>query len=587
MYRIRLVSGKEQVYPSIQELTAGVQRGEVTADALIYHQRSDRWLSIESHPHYRMAVEGGTATRTSRLKFTRPSSPASAPRVLPTPAAQKPDQGDLEELNRLLVLLDPLPTPAQRAEPEPAPAPAPPELTLVRPEPVEAPEVSEAPEPLFGTMLRLDDLDLAPAVEADDAEPVDARAPVIAPAAGAMEEPASADLGLPIEIHLDEIPVPADIAPVEVEMAEPEAIEPAMPVVEEAAADEPEPVMVAAPAPGPVVEREVISIAPAHRDEVVPPPATRRLRPMLFVAAAALIAAVIFAFTSGGDDADQGLVTLASATAPSTAATRASVPAPPVDSAQTAPARTTPAPSVGFPVDAPATPATTAGTPRDSIPSVGVLPSAPTIELPSAGTEALSAKTASARVSSGGGAELARGYAASYGILEREFSSQMDRAGLVRLFGQTQLTTNDGLAGARRALDGATSAVRQYHVMEGVIERAYQDSARALERSGESLRDWMTHPTLKESKEAADEGTRLLGQIDAVFALLQAQAGRYQVNGNSVHFDNADAGARYAELQGWITRRLEHWSGQPTSSVPTTVKPILDGIGLTRLPVSR
>jgi hypothetical protein len=182
---------------------------------------------------------------------------------------------------------------------------------------------------------------------------------------------------------------------------------------------------------------------------------------------------------------------------------------------------------------------------------------------------------------------LAKGYATSYGILDREFSAQMDRAGLVRLFSQTQLTTNDGLAGARRALDAATSAVRQYHVMEGVIEKAYQDSARALERSGESLRDWMTHPSLKESKEAADEGTRLLGQIDAVFALLQAKSGRYQVNGSSIHFDDSDAGARYAELQGWITRRLEHWSGQPTTSVPTTVKPILEGIGLTRLPVSR
>jgi hypothetical protein len=235
-------------------------------------------------------------------------------------------------------------------------------------------------------------------------------------------------------------------------------------------------------------------------------------------------------------------------------------------------------------VAAPVSPATTTVTPRDSIP---VLPGAPTIDLPSVGTEALSAKPTSTGASSGGGAELARGYAASYGILEREFSAQMDRAGLVRLFSQTQLTTTDGLAGARRALDAATSAVGQYHVMEGVIERAYQDSARALERSGESLRDWMTHPTLKESKEAADEGTRLLGQIDAVFALLQAKTGRYRVNGNTVHFDDADAGARYAELQGWITRRLEHWAGQPTSSVPTTVKPILEGIGLTRLPLSR
>jgi len=440
---------------------------------------------------------------------------------------------------------------------------------------------------VFGTMLRLEDLEPAPVAEADDTEPADAPIPVIEPVAGATDEIDPADLGLPVEIHLDEIPVSADIEPVEVELAEPEAIEVQRPT-EEASVDEPEPVMFAATrALEPTVEREVVSIAPTFTNEVAPPSqSTRRLRPMLFVAAAALIAAVIFAFTSGGDDADQGLVTLASATAPSAAATPAPVAVPPVDSADAAPA-----PSVGFPVAAPKTGAAAAGKPSDpsgdSIPSAGILPSAPTIDLPSAGTEALSAKTASARAASGGGAELARGYATSYGILEQEFSAQMDRAGLVRLFSQTQLTTNDGLAGARRALDAATSDVRQYHVMEGVIERAYQDSARALERSGESLRDWMTHPSLKESKEAADEGTRLLGQIDAVFALLQAKAGRYQVNGNTVHFDDADAGARYAELQGWITRRLEHWSGQPTSSVPTTVKPILEGIGLTRLPVSR
>ena len=64
MYRIRLATGREQVYPSIQELTAGVQRGEVTAEAEIYHQRTERWLSIERHPPFRQPLEGGTATRT-------------------------------------------------------------------------------------------------------------------------------------------------------------------------------------------------------------------------------------------------------------------------------------------------------------------------------------------------------------------------------------------------------------------------------------------------------------------------------------------------------------------------------------------
>jgi hypothetical protein len=212
------------------------------------------------------------------------------------------------------------------------------------------------------------------------------------------------------------------------------------------------------------------------------------------------------------------------------------------------------------------------------------------IDLSTGGTEQVSAGAAAPSASAKTGSELARGYIRTYQNLETDFQGQMDRSGMVRLFSQTQLTTSDGLSGARRSLDAAATAMRQYHAREAAIEKAYQDSARALERSGATpadLRDWMTHTSLKESKEAADEGTRLGGQIDAVFALLQAQAGRYKTDGSTIRFEDADAGARYAELQGWITRRLEHWAGQPSSSVPTTVRPLLEGIGLTRLPVSR
>ena len=602
MYRIRLVTGQEQVYPSIQDLTAGVQRGEVTADAEIYHQRSDRWLSIESHPHYRMALEGGTATRTSRLKFTRPSSPASTSGVLPTPVAQKPDQGDLEELNRLLVLLDPLPTPAQRADPEPQPAHSPPELTLVRPEPMGQPMASDDPEPVFGTMLRLEDLELAPVAEPDDAEILsmevirDARVlsdqaeavEEAAPPVEASEEPieviAPSDLGLPIEIHLDEIPVPLEAEPVAAAEAVAEAdalaLEEDLPPVDEEPVADAVPFAVAALTP----TVEFGTVAQSEEAAQAAVPSRRRFSPMLYVAAAAIVAAAIFAFTSGGSDAEQSMVTLASATAPATAA----APLTSIDSSLAAP---TPAASgVGFPVPATSTASSPATPPRDSGVSGGVLPSAPQIDLPSGGAAEVSAGTAATRDHSGAGAELAKGYSRAYALLDGDFSTQMDRSGLVRLFSQTQLTTSDGLAGARRALDAAATAVRQYHVREGAIEKAYQDSARALERNGASasdLRDWITHVSLKESKEAADEGARLIGQIDAVFALLQAQSGRYRIDGATVRFDNADAGARYAELQGWITRRLEHWAGQPASSVPTTVRPLLEGIGLTRLPTSR
>ncbi|HEX5004089.1 MAG TPA: hypothetical protein VFV65_02170 [Gemmatimonadales bacterium] len=601
MYRIRLSSGQEQTYRSIQELTAGVQRGEVTGDAEIYHQRSERWLPIESHPHYKMASEGGTATRTSsRLKFTRPSSPAVPATVLPTPAPQAPDKNDLEELNRLLVLLDPLPTPAQQTEPKPPAVTSPPDLTLVRPDPVEPSSEAEGSEQRFGTMLRLEDLAPVPSpapaapepvepleVIRDERERVDEEAdapaghPEPEPVAEVVEEIAPTDLGLPVEIVLEEIPIPES----EPEELVVESIVDEVPVVAAidtvVGGDEP---AVAPFAPPPMsVERfgdpePLTAAAPAGQP-------ARRFRPMLYVGAAAVLAAGVFALTGSNSDTDQNLVSPAAAMAPPTAAvapgTNDSAPVPAAPAAAGFPL-----PSAGQPKPAPA--ATVEPAP-DTAPSA-ILPSAPTLDLRAGGTARVDAGTAAAGGFAGAGAALARSYATAYDELAADFAAQMDRSGLVRLFSQTQITTTDGIAGARRALDAATAAVKQYHSKESAVERTFQDSARALERRGASsseMRDWITHISRKESQEAAGEGTRLLGQIDAVFALLQAQSGRYRVAGSEIRFDNADAGARYAELQGWITRRLEHWAGQPASSVPLTVQPILEGVGLTRLPVSR
>ena len=608
MYRIRLSSGQEQVYRSIQELTAGVQRGEVTSEAEIYHQRSERWLAIESHPHYRMALEGGTATRTSRLKFTRPSSPSTTPAVLPTPKAQEPDKGDLEELNRLLVLLDPLPTPAQRAEPETPAVKSPPELSIVRPDPV-SPSESEDTEPTFGTMLRLEDLESKPEPEAEAKEEVREFAPepsemiedvrVIddAPAEPVVQATAAAhDLGLPVEIELDEDLLASVLE--EADEAKAEVAAPPADDVEVERAVEPEPAFAAvvpvAAAPSVVPFAAPEPWTPAGAPVAAPSP--RRFRPMLFVAVAAILAAAVFAFTGAGDEPNQGMVTPASATAPAPAP----VPATTADSVlattpATPAAKASPGASIGFPLPQPGNPAVQPDTEGDGeLPAAplpgGVLPSAPAVDLSSTSTALVDAGAASGRTGTGDGAALARGYAQAYASLTADFAAQADRSGLVRLFSQTQLTTTDGLAGARRAIDATSAAIRQYRSRESAIEKAYQDSARALERSGASaadMRDWMTHISQQESAEAANESSRLLGQVDAVFALLQSQSGRYQVQGGTIHFQNSDAASRYAELQGWITRRLEHWSGQPATSIPVTVKPILEGIGLTRLPVSR
>jgi len=594
MYRIRTASGQEQLYRSIQELTAGVQRGEVTADAEIYHQRSERWLSVQTHPHYKMAVDGGATTpRSPRLKLTRPATPAPTSGVRPTPpAAQQPGQTDLEELNRLLVLLDPLPTPAQRAEPEP------PALALVRSGPAPVPPMSVDDQPQFGTMLRLEDLEPMPKAEPPQKPPqalevirddrlLPDEEPVTVTAAPEPVEAAAefvpADFGLPVEIHLDEIPVP------EVELtAEPELEQAPDFISAEAsilpAEDSPVPVDFApVPAPEYVPSESIPSFYEAPELVEAPESPARRRTPMLYVAAAAVIAMLIFALMSRQANGNDGMVTLASATAPSAGLTAA-------------PGQPAQAPPTSLPTKLTATPVPVRATPdagpasRDSVVPGPVLPSAPSIDLSGAGTDRVDAGPAQPRAATGEAASLARSYASAYTTLERDFNAQMGRSGLVRLFSQTQLTTTDGLAGARSALDAAATAVRQYHAREAAIERAYQDSARSIERAGAAgadLRDWMTHPILKESQEAAGESVRLIGQIDAAFALLQSQTGHYRVEGTTIRFDDADAAARYTDLQSWITRRMEHWSGQPASSVPTTLQPLLEGIGLTRLPATR
>jgi hypothetical protein len=594
MYRIRLASGQEQVYRSIQELTAGVQRGEVNAEAEIYHQRTERWLSIQSHPHYKMAAEGGAAARPPRLKLTRPSSPAPTSSVRPTPVAQQPGQTDLEELNRLLVLLDPLPTPAQRVEPA-----APPSLALVPKAPSPVPPMSSDAQPVFGTMLRLEDLEPMPKAELlppvtetleviRDARVVHEEEPApVAPAptpVESIEEIAPADLGLPIEIQLDEIPVPEveALSDVDLELS-PDFLSGEDSILPVETSHVP---LAVAPVPAPFASSYAAAeYAPSHVEShdvaAHAEPNSRRRKPMLFIAAAAVLALIVYAFMSWKSNGTEGMVTLASATAPPTGLAAAPSQPAPVE-ADPLPTKLTATPATAKPAPA------SAG--RDSIESSPVLPSAPSIDLSGTGAEQVVAGPGQSHKGSGDAAALARGYAASYAALERDFNTQMDRSGLVRLFSQTQLTTTDGLAGARSALDAASTAIRQYHAREAAIERAYQDSARSIERSGASgadLRDWMTHPVLKESQEAAGEGVRLIGQIDAAFALLQSQSGRYRVEGTTIRFDDADAAARYTDLQSWITRRMEHWSGQPASSVPTTLEPLLEGIGLTRLPATR
>lgn len=52
MFRVRLASGEEAVYRSVEELALGINSGVVSEQAEIFHSKNQQWLPIRRHPEY-------------------------------------------------------------------------------------------------------------------------------------------------------------------------------------------------------------------------------------------------------------------------------------------------------------------------------------------------------------------------------------------------------------------------------------------------------------------------------------------------------------------------------------------------------
>lgn len=141
MYLIRLASGREAAFPTIQELALAIQRGDVDRDALIFHRRTGEWLPIERHPQFFAQA----AERT-----TRPDGPATlAPVADPDPVVPTP-----------LIAPTPLVTPTPLVAPTPMPppiAPPPPRTVAATPKPAPPPPEPPAETPRRGRIARAPD----------------------------------------------------------------------------------------------------------------------------------------------------------------------------------------------------------------------------------------------------------------------------------------------------------------------------------------------------------------------------------------------------------------------------------------------
>jgi hypothetical protein len=103
MYRIELSPGEETVFRSIEELAVAIKRGVVTPRARVYHNASSKWLPIQFHPHYKIAlsmpltqaalVAGPPVKPLSSLSLqqpTDPEPPVVAPASRPVTALEQP-----------------------------------------------------------------------------------------------------------------------------------------------------------------------------------------------------------------------------------------------------------------------------------------------------------------------------------------------------------------------------------------------------------------------------------------------------------------------------------------------------------------
>ena len=149
MYRIELSPGEETAFRTIEELAVAIRRKVVTSRARIYHNATSKWLPIQFHPHYKIAltmpltqadlVAGPAVAPLSTLKLGDPQAqltppapsnresatqaalaawPEPKPSSAPTPQSRAPAQRNASPVPQEPIMLGtPAPEPRVVAQP--------------------------------------------------------------------------------------------------------------------------------------------------------------------------------------------------------------------------------------------------------------------------------------------------------------------------------------------------------------------------------------------------------------------------------------------------------------------------------------
>lgn len=585
MYRIKLASGQETTYQSIDELTHAVHSGEVTAEALIYHQRADRWLSITNHPHYQIAINrvktGKVAipdpSRRQVVAAVKPGAPAE-PTVPPTAAraqlmdvVAEMDRGTQRPVKRVSI------------------------PTIRKPE--ERPRIQAYENVIEGVKIPAPSSNPAGGnghpngtQSSNGKDPRTTVLPLRRAAAPPSPPPAPAvsvpDLGNGLELVEPE--------PVESAVSTPQ-VDKLLSLLEPAAPARPRPAPVAAPvATSTAVEERPVEIInlesprAATEYELAPlkPAALPRRRNRI-----PLVAAAVVVLAAGA-----GIVFWKTRRVPppQTETPVAVVPAEPrTDAFGGMTSIDTSAATVEAPAAVPAAARrdTAVRATADSDERI-VSVAAPRVSLKAPLPTDLGAiQVESASHIDIPAVTLIQHYTAAYADARGEMELRMLQLGFTQMFLRNRLSTASGLEDSRRLVAAATAAIRQYRTAETRIERAYADTVgpagRNLGWSARELGTWNVRTSPRENPETARLTNLMLNQMDDVFQLLLEQDGKYRINGDGITFDDPEAARKYGALRAWLNQQADNYAGTADAAMPATLRQVVKGIGASRLPRER
>ncbi len=184
--------------------------------------------------------------------------------------------------------------------------------------------------------------------------------------------------------------------------------------------------------------------------------------------------------------------------------------------------------------------------------------------------------------------ELRRSYAEAYANARTAMDSDLALAGVGRLLSNARLSSRDSLRSGRRLITSAKNIVRVFHGDEVQIERAYRDTvAFQTAKMGwtrNQQADWKSRATLKESYEGSQLSDSLLNQIDALYTLLLGRWSEYELRGSTIVFDDPTAAGEYDRITKWLNRTIARLDTGSENTTAPTARRLVRGLGGTRPP---